>query len=325
MRALVQTIRREDQLIRQRGALLLLGWLTLFAAANIVAQDRRGQGNELESRVVKLTTKDDVDLLAMYYPARASYTKGEEAGDPKTAVTVMIVHEWRGQASPYFELAEALVNAGCAVIIPEYRGHGGSREYTDPRGQKKQFNVSRMTQRDVEKIITMDLESVKGFLKEENNAGLLNLNALVLIGIREGAVLAGRWAERDWKFPSVGRIKQGQDVKALVYVSPEAQLKGIGLDGPLVDPHLIQLPLMIVAGEGSPEAVEAARIAKRVEAIKTRIGRGTLTGFQSLMPETKLSGARLINGASAVIPAIIDFVQSQVESGEGQNAWVARK
>ncbi len=124
----------------------------------------------------------------------------------------------------------------------------------------------------------LDLEKAKAFLKEENNEENLNLNALVVIGVREGCVMAAHWAQRDWSFPSVGRMKQGQDVKCLVLISPEKQIKGIGIDPTLTNANLIQLPMMIVAGESSPEAAEAERVAKRVEAVEETNGQGS--GFR---------------------------------------------
>ncbi len=287
----------------------------IVVAANVSAQTEAAkEKDKLEPRTVKLNTKDDVELRAAYFPS----DKG------KDAIPVLLIHEWKGQASPYFELSKKLQANGSAVLVPEYRGHGGSRDYVDSRGQTKRFDVARMNKRDIEKIVAMDLESCKGFLKEENNEGKLNLNALVVIAVGEGAIFAGHWALHDWNFPSIGRKKQGQDVKALIYISPEKQIKGIGIDSTLSDPHLIQLPIMIVAGKGSSEAEEATRIAKQVEGMKKRIGRGAATGFNLLMPDTSLSGPRLVNDVSEVSTAIIEFVSNEVEVSETENPWINR-
>lgn len=289
--------------------------VTISVASSLMAQDKTGKEEELpEPRLVKLKAKDGVELRAFY----AASLKGKEA------IPVLIVHEWKGQASPYYKLTTELQQAGCAVLVPEYRGHGGSDEYTDTRGQTKKFNVSRMSKRDIENIINMDLEATKKFLKRENNEAKLNLNALVIIGIREGAVIAGHWAQRDWKFPSVGRKKQGQDVKALVYVSPEKQIKGIGLDKTLTDPDLILLPIMLISGAAGNDAAEVKRIAKRVEGMKRRIGRGTPSGFEFQAVDTKLSGPRLINDVTDVIPSIIAFITDQVRISPEENPWIER-
>jgi pimeloyl-ACP methyl ester carboxylesterase len=296
--------------------------IALAMGGYLSAQDRSGAGTDEppEPREVELTTKDNVGIRAGYFPAIKSNTPNQG----KDAITVLIVHEWKGQARPYQQLCFALQNAGFAVLIPEFRGHGGSRDYTDPAGVTKRFNIARMSKRDIENIIRFDLETSKGFLKEENNKGNLNLNALVVLGVQEGCVLAAHWAQRDWNFPSVGRIKQGQDVKALIMISPEKQIKGLALDPMLSDRNLIQLPMMIAAGGGKQEAGEAEIIARRVEGMKKRLARGPATGFRLLMPDTKLSGPRLVNDVPEVVASIIDFISSEVRVSDGENPWVER-
>jgi hypothetical protein len=181
-----------------------------------------------------------------------------------------------------------------------------------------------MSRRDVENIIAGDMESAKAFLKKENNDGKLNLNALVVIGVREGCVMATHWAQRDWKFPSLGSVKQGQDVKALVLISPESQVKGVAMAPTLRDPNIIGLPIMIVAGESSPEADEAETLSKRIRSVKRRFGRGEAEGFELLEPKTRLSGAALVTEAATVIPAITDFVKRSVPISDQQNPWIER-
>lgn len=292
-------------------------WALAIAVATTASAQPRPQGDkteDLKPRAVTLTARGGVALRAWYGPS----DKGKEA------VPVLIVHEWKGQGMPYAGLVIALQKAGCAVLVPEYRGHGGSREYTDRRGRTREFNISTMGPRDVEAILAADLEAAKGFLKKENNEGKLNLNALTVIGVREGCILGAHWAMRDWRFPSVGRIKQGQDVKALVLVSPETNLKGLAVDPPLRDPALLRLPIMIVVGSESAEAAEARRLAKQIEGRKKRAGRGEAQGFEFKTVSTSLSGPALINEAESVVPSIVEFVNAQVEISDHTNPWVFR-
>jgi pimeloyl-ACP methyl ester carboxylesterase len=269
--------------------------------------------DKLKPRRVPLKTKDGIALNAFYFPTNKE----------KDAITVILIHEWDGKgASPYGKFVIALRDAGCAVLAPDYRGHGGSAEYTNARGETEKFNLDQMGRRDVENVLNFDLETCKGFLKEENNAGQLNLNALVLVGIGEGCVLAGHWAQRDWAFPSVGRMKQGQDVKALIYVSPKKQIKGISIDPTLTNPQLLALPMMIVAGEA--EAEEAERVSKRVKVAKTKMGKGTPSGFDMKLLPTKLSGPSLVNDVAGVSTAITDFIKKEVIISEDENPWIER-
>lgn len=319
MRALAVTRSFMDEQQRRRWLAVIVYLMATIVATTVAAQrppQKRSvkEDPELKPRTVTLKTKDGVSLRAFYFPS----DKGQEA------IPVILVHEWLGQASPYGKLVVALRDAGCAVLVPDYRGHGGSKEYVSARGTKETFNTRKMSKRDVENIINFDLEKAKAFLKQENDDEKLNLNALTVIGVGEGCVMAAHWAQRDWSFRSVGRMKQGQDVKCLVFISPEKQIKGIGIDPPLGNPALLQLPIMIIDGANSPQASEAERLAKKIEAVKKRMGRGTASGFEVQLPETSLSGQALVKGYSGVIPRITKFVTSNVEIGDEVNPWIKR-
>jgi pimeloyl-ACP methyl ester carboxylesterase len=311
MRVLAATRDGERRSLVVRCFVILLYLAAIAAAGTAFAQ----QADEKpKPRTVTLKTKDGIELRAFYFPS----DRGKEA------VTVLLVHEWQGQASPYAKLVKALSEAGCAVLVPDYRGHGGSREFVNARGQKENFDIAQMSKRDVENIIAFDLETSKKFLKDENNEELLNLNALVVIGIREGCVMAAHWTQRDWSFPSVGSQKQGQDVKALVFISPDKQVKGLGIDSVITAPAVINLPMMIVAGASSTEASEARRLGKRVEGIKKRIGRGEASGFELSLLPTNLSGQQLVNEVAPVVPGIVTFIKNNVKVSDDENPWVKR-
>ena len=68
------------------------------------------------------------------------------------------------------------------------------------------------------------MEAVRGFLVGKNDAGELNLNKLCLVGVGMGATVAVNWAAQDWDAPPLLVGKQGQDVKALVLVSPQLEI-----------------------------------------------------------------------------------------------------
>ncbi|SMP72662.1 hypothetical protein SAMN06265222_115119 [Neorhodopirellula lusitana] len=278
----------------------------------------RGRGKEedpaLKPRREILKTKDNVDINAFYFPSP----------EGKNAVPVMVVHEWKGQAGPYMRLFLALREAGFAVVAVEYRGHGNSKKYTDRRGVEKDYNIATMGRRDVEAIVRYDIEAVKQFLKSENNDGRLNLNALSMIGIGEGAILAGFWASRDWAIPSVGRIKQGQDVKALVYVSPEKNLNGMAMATPMQDPNLVQLPTLLIAGKASSQGREAEQLGSRLETVKKKQNRGKALGYELVLAQTSLSDAALVNDEATVIPKIVSFLKANVSVSKDENPWIDR-
>jgi len=263
---------------------------------------------------IELVTKDAVKLRAFYFAS----PRGKEA------VPVIICHEWQGQASPYGKLVTALWDAGCAVIIPEFRGHGASREY-EVNGKKLEFDVSRMSRNDVGRIIAGDMEAVKKFLRDENNAGKLNLNALALVGVKEGAVIAAHWAVKDWNFPSVGAMKQGQDVKAIALVSPEKILKGVSLDETLQDKFMWQLPFFVIVGEGSAQFGDSDRFYKKLETMKKRAGRGKAEGLRFELVPTSLSGPALVNEAPGVVEKITAFLRTELVDQGRKFEWIERE
>lgn len=296
------------------AAVLSSGWQPAIAQRAGTPRSDVKKDPALEPRPETLTTKDGVAITAYYFPSDQG----------KAAIPVMIVHEWKGQAAPYLKLCKALSKAGFAAIVVEYRGHGNSKKYRDQAGVQHDFNITTMGKSDADSIVRYDLEETKFFLKQENNAGRLNLNALCMIGVEEGAILAGYWAARDWAIPSVGRMKQGQDVKALVYVSPEKNLHGLAMTTPATEPTLLGLPTMIVAGQSSSQGSEAERMGSRLETIKKRYNRGTASGFEMILPKTSLSGPALINDEATVIPSIIKFLTTNVRVSSSENPWIER-
>jgi pimeloyl-ACP methyl ester carboxylesterase len=296
-------------------------FFTLIAALSIpsmlLAQDAAKKvGPPPAPRPVDLQTKDGVKLAGYYF--------GSNKG--KKAIPVLLIHDWKGQKAPYGPLCMALRNAGCAVLTLDYRGHGGSREYVDRFGKTREFDLKTMNKNDVALIVQNDLEAAKLFLKEENNDEKLNMNALVVIGSRDGCVLATGWTQKDWSFATVGSRKRGQDVKALILISPKRQLKGIPIDGMLADPNLAALPIMVVVGAGSSEQSDTDRIYKRIEAVKKKLsGSKEPPGLTLLTVREPLGGADLVTRSPKVIPEIVKFVTAEVEVSEIENPWIERE
>ncbi len=265
--------------------------------------------------VVTIETKDGVRLRAAFFPSDKK----------KEAVPVMMVHEWRGNASPYMELAALLQAEGYAVLLPNLRGHGSSMIYLDAEMKPQEFDIEKLGPKDVKLMLAADLESCKAFLKQQNDQGRLNLNALTVLGIGEGAVLAAAWAVNDWNFPSVGRRKQGQDVKAMVLISPQQNHRGLRIETMFRDRFVPQLPILLVAGKGSPEQSNAESIHRRLEAIKRRGSRGDVSGLTLHLSSASLSGPELVRSDPSASQAIIAFMKDTFSGPKMlQHPWEQR-
>ena len=300
---------------RLRIGTLVVALLTVSASNSIAQTASNKKKAPPKPGPVQLQAKDGMELSGYYFGSN----KGKEA------IPVLIVHEWKGEKTPYGRLCAALQSQGCAVLAMDYRGHGGSREYTDRFGKSKEFDLKTMNKGDIASIVALDLEAAKDFLVKENNEEKLNLNALVVIGSREGCVLAATWAQRDWRFPSIGSRKQGQDVKALVLLSPKRLLRGMSIDNALKDPNLARLPTMVVVGEGSAEESDAERVIRRIEVVKKKLsGKKQPEGLEVMKISQPLGGAALVQGSPKVIPEVVKFITENIEISDVDNPWIER-
>jgi len=284
-------------------------------AANTKPANNAPEGEEeldLKPRLVTLQASDGMAIRCAYYPS----DKG------KQAVPVIIVHGWEDQAQPHANLAALLQQRGFAVMLPDLRGHGGSVNARDAAGRIIQLEPKRMSRVDLRMIMSGDLEAVKAFLREENNASRCNLNALAVIGIQEGCIFAANWAVTDWEWPSLPGEKQGQDVKALVMVSPARSLKGFNADLPFKHVAVSRLPTQFIAGASSAEAKEVDRIAKVLD--RVRASDPTAGRLDVQLPNTSLSGERLVNQFNGTMEVIAQFLETELQQRIELFPWVQR-
>lgn len=234
------------------GRLLILAFLAWHASAS-AAINKSAQSIVLE-------TSDGVSLTMAFYP-----------GSEEPAATVMLVHDIGGSEASVRVLAAGLQNAGCAVAVPDLRGHGGST------GGRRKLSVESLRPADLRMIaasgggvirqraaVSGDLETVYRWLKEQEEAGEVNLDRFCVIGSGLGGTLASLWVAADWSWQPNTRGPQGQNVKALVLISPEWMDKGISLSAALsaramidrrpTQPVLEKLPILIIAGKNDSSA-----------------------------------------------------------------------
>lgn len=254
-------------------------FLSLVLCASVaIAQEKKGgaEGPPPPEDVV-LETADGVKLSAYFY---CPEKKGKET------VPIILLHMLKRSRNDYTGLAEHLRSLGHAVLVPDLRGHGDS---TAKRGMRSPLNADTMPRNEFINMVGFDLPALKDFLIQKNNAEELNVEKLCLVGAEMGASVALNWTYLDWIRPPEGNKKQGQDVKALVLISPEWSTVGLSprtaLTGPrlttmLYDPQLqkvfkepekrnFELPVeldfrkevsvYVVTGKGNSKAVSEAR------------------------------------------------------------------
>ncbi len=189
---------------------------------------------------VRLVTKDGVILVATFYDGRQG----------KETVPVLLVHDLKGSRADFHFLALRLQQQGFSVLVPDLRGHGESRRL---QNSDRVLSVDRFRPRHYPAFLE-DLETCKRFLLQKNNRGELNIDKLCLVGAKFGAVVATLWAHRDWQWPPLATGKQGQDVKALVLISPERKMHGMDMTSVLSKPVLRwRLAVYVIVGGQNPE------------------------------------------------------------------------
>ncbi len=197
----------------------------------------------------ELMTKDGVQLAATYYPG----TRG------KDTVPIICLHMFKGDRREYATLAPMLQEQGHAVLVPDLRGHGASTRVVGGMITHV-LDPSKLSPEQFGRMVTYDLETLKAFLMKKNNQGELNIEKLCLIGADMGATVALDWARLDWSWPMYPGLKQGQDVKALVLISPKWSQPGINLLPALNHPMMAsQVSVFLVVGKQDTKALADAK------------------------------------------------------------------
>ncbi len=189
----------------------------------------------------KLETKDHVLLSATYYPGNRG----------KKSVPVILLHDWTGNREDVEVLAQELQRIGCAVLIPDLRGHGRSNRMLVSPEKTRTFEAgAKIKFDDLKEIVQYDLPCLKRFLMQQNNAGRLNIDKLCVGGVGYGGMAAAYFANQDWN-PMVRRKKANPsagDVKGFFIVSPPKNVKGIRFIDTLTYPNWRESASCIVIG-----------------------------------------------------------------------------
>ncbi len=265
---------------------------------------------ELKSQDETLTTRDGVQLRCTYFPGPES----------KQTVPIILVHDWDSQRGELYPLAVYLQRMDYAVIVPDLRGHGNSVHVA---GVEEPLDYRKFRRTAIEASL-LDIEAVKTFLLKENNAGKLNIEQLGVLGTGFGASLALNWAIRDWSVQNLPTYKMGQDVKALVLVSPVRSFKGVTINMALRDLRILSHMSVLVAvgSEDSSAMSDAQRIHK---AFDRAWGGDHPAEVRLFEANTSLQGFPLISTpGTGVDRAIAAFLDQRLKQQSDRFPWTDR-
>lgn len=221
------------------------------AFSQVPTKPKKKKKDAPDPETVTIVTKDGVEL-------RADFFGGIHE---KNTLPVMILHEFDGDRKGLLPLAEYLQKEhGHAVLVPDLRGHGESITVQggDEPIDRKRFKKNEMAS------MYEDLESCKRFLMRKNNDGELNIDMLTVIAMGTTSIHAVRWSIADWDWPTVGGLKQGQDVKALVLVSPVKRFKSLSMTQDLKNSLMsgkgaAPLPVFLTWGSRNDESAKEGK------------------------------------------------------------------
>ena len=251
-----------------RSGWVMTATILLSVRAPVAVAQRAFRPEPAET--AKVQTRDGVELSVTYYPSRVA--KDPSLG--KQVTPVILLHDEKDTQGIFSSLVGRLQEAGqdlkqpsFAAVTVDLRGHGTSTRQTAPNGQTRQLDAAKLNRNDLLAMSTQDMEAVRHFLVGKNDAGELNLNKLCLVGVGLGATVAVNWAAQDWNAPPLLVGKQGQDVKALVLVSPQWKYRGIMLQQALrLAAFKKGAAWMLIYGEqDSDQASDVRRICRQLE------------------------------------------------------------
>lgn len=211
-----------------------------------------------------LTTRDSFPLHITYYEAKAGGKEAPvailipaaEGADAKNARTRRV----------WDKTAEQLQKNGFAVVTVDLRKHGDSvlpAETATPA-------ATRVGPNDYAAMAAIDLEAVKEFLLAEHQNEKLNIRKLGIVAAGSSGMVSTAFAVADWDkkpFPDAPtndlRTPRGQDVRAIMMISPKSAVKGI--NGVAALKVVRALPIGVYVLASRKDEKDAEKIFKAVE------------------------------------------------------------
>lgn len=256
-------------------------------------------------------TGNDVRLKVTYY-------KSNGGAD---APVVVLLHGKKGSRQQWKDLAVDLQQKGdFAVVAVDLRGHGETV-------MAKKSDVLKKT--DYQAMVAVDMELVKDFLLDEHMKKHLNVNKFGIVACDFSASVALLYTELDWlKEPyddsavDSDKTPRGQDVQALVLVTPDPTTPGLAAHKAVAAIKALGRPVMIAVSEKNNHDVAAAN--KMFEQLVPKKERNEKEEPPFLLKyDGNLSGMDLVTRNPVVRANIFAFLNKYVR--EHQSEWRDRR
>ncbi len=212
-----------------------------------------------------LRTDDGWQIPITYY----------ESKKKKDAAVVVLLHMKGGNRLVWQNgFAQRMNNLGYAVITVDLRHHGRAKSPQDLLNALGQANKGKaanakgdLKKADFQSMVTQDLEAVKKFIYEEHQKKMLNMRKLAIVAPEMSAPIALNYTVLDWsKRPHPDgandrlRTPRGQDVQAIVLISPDSSCPGVSTT-PALMKNIKRAPIsfLVCVGEKDTRDKKQAR------------------------------------------------------------------
>lgn len=304
------------------GLPLLIAGMAFATASPLFAQAAK-KGKAVSEDLV-LRTKDNVAINITYFPSSAG----------KNAPVAVLLHGDKGNRLLWHTgtgnipgFAPALQMNDFAVVTVDLRGHGQNIAGDGgAAASNKKADAPKPTARDYQAMVVGDMEAVKKFLYDENQKEMLNMNKLAIVGAEFSAAVALAYTDLDWsKEPYddapvfAQRTPKGQDVRALILISPDATVPGLVTNTAAQRIRALQMPVMIgVGSKDSSDRNAANKLSEQLSPKQLEKPHVFLEKYDS-----KLRGLNLLNKGLPIEQQMYKFLDEYVKKAPGE--WRNRK
>lgn len=296
----------------------------LFVHGIVDAQTRKKQRKTStpDPETVLIEAKDGVEIRAEWFGG----TKEKES------VPIIMIHDWDSNRKKLTSFARLLQKEkGYAIIVPDLRGHG---ESITAKGLDDELDRKRFKKNELASMVE-DIDSCRRFLQEKNDAGELNLDMLTVIACGKMSVHAVNWCITDWSWGTLPNgVKQGQNVKSLVLVSPRRKFKSLSmvkaLKAPLFSSKTGALPVAILYGERHTESNKDGQAIfeqlKKSRKEQEDFSWEDQSLFKLSDPDSNLAGEAMINKFPDDLGGFIaEMIDKKILANKDDLPWQVRK
>lgn len=257
--------------VGRRMMLLATSCLILSSTVSFLPAQEEKSAEDLKPRPETLTTKDGIALAATYWPS----------GLKQDASVIVLLHGANGNQLDWGGLPKKLHDEGYAVIVVDLRGHGQSKGATlagdavdtktakaKAKGAKSSVDAGSLKAGDYKAMVGLDMEAVKAFIFNEHQQHKLNMNKMGIVGAGLGGAVALNFAAVDWlkkphtDGPVGGQTPRGQDVRALVLLTPDPDVTGLPLPDAVKTLRLPDFQVAMMFGVGKRDKSDKGQTKK---------------------------------------------------------------